>query len=63
MCFTNLPLPCELNTINPYMPKKKSKNISFPRYSKFLYKYRDSRVAQDLDQAKTSAMNSQICLF
>ena len=49
--------------INPYVPKEKSKNISFPWYSKFLFLYWDNRIAQDLDQAKTSAMNSQICLF
>ena len=41
--------------VNPYA-KKKSKNISFPRC-------RDSQEARDLDQAQTSAMNSQICLF
>ena len=43
--------------------QKKSKNISFPRYSKFLFLYRDSWEARDLDQAQTSAMDSQICLF
>ena len=43
--------------------QKKSKNISFPRYSKFPFLYRHSREARDLDQAQTSAMNSQICLF
>ena len=35
----------------------KSKNISFPRYSKFPFLYRDSREARDLDQAQTSAMS------
>ena len=39
----------------------KSKNISFPRYSKFPFLYRDSREARHLDKAQTSAMNSQIC--
>ena len=43
--------------------QKKSKNISFPQYSKFPVLYRHSREARDLDQAQTSAMNSQICLF
>ena len=43
--------------------QKKSKNISFPWYSKFLFLHRHSRVAQDLDQAQTSATNSHICLF
>ena len=37
--------------------QKKSKNyISFPRYSKFPFLYRDSREARDLDQAQTSAI-------
>ena len=39
----------------------KSKNISFPRYSKFPFLYRDCREARHLDKAQTSAMNSQIC--
>ena len=43
--------------------KKKSENISFPWCSKFLFLHRHSRVAQDLDQAQTSATNSHICLF
>ena len=42
---------------------QKKKNISFHQYSKFPFLYRDSREARDLDQAQTSAMNSQICLF
>ena len=37
--------------------QKESKNISFPRYSKFPFLYRDSREARDLDQAQTSAMS------
>ena len=44
------------------MPKK-SKDISFPWYSKFPFLYWDSREARDLDQAQTSTMNSPICLF
>ena len=43
--------------------QKKLKNISLPRYNKCPYLYRDSRKARDLDQAQTSAVNSQICLF
>ena len=46
-----------------HMCQKKSKNVSFPQYSKFQFLYRHSREARDLDQAQTSAMNSQICLF
>ena len=43
--------------------QKKSKMISFHRYSKFPFLYRDSREVRDFDHAQTSAMNSQICLF
>ena len=43
--------------------QKNSKKISFPQYSKSPFLYRDSREARDLDQAQTSEMNSQICLF
>ena len=43
--------------------QKKSKNISFHRYSEFPFLYQDSQEARDLDQAQISAMNSQICLF
>ena len=43
--------------------QKKSKNISFPKYSKFHFLYGDSRGARDLVQAQTYAMNSQICFF
>ena len=47
--FNNkLPLLCKLD-------------ISFD--GKFLFLYRDSWEARDLDRAQTSAMNSQICLF
>ena len=51
------------NLIHIFQKKKMSKNISFPRYSKLPFLYRDSREARDLDQAQTSAINSQICLF
>ena len=37
--------------------QKESKNISFPRYSKFPFLYRDSREARDLDQVQTSAIS------
>ena len=50
-----------LNRALIHICQKKSKNISFHRYSKFPFLYR--REARDLDQAQTSAMNRQICLF
>ena len=43
--------------------QKKSKIISFHRYSEFPFLYRDSREARDLDQAQTTARTVRFVVF